>query len=109
MKELNPYCKVSVHTGSITKELLADFDVVVITDNYNQEELVEINSFCRANKKGFIYSGILGLYGLCFVDYGDSHQVFDTNGEEPRNSIVVGVTQDAEGLVTVHEDKRHGF
>ncbi|KAL4461677.1 hypothetical protein ABPG72_016686 [Tetrahymena utriculariae] len=109
LKELNPYCKVSVHTGQITKELLADFDVVVITDNYNQDEIVDINAYCRANKKGFIYSGILGLYGLCFVDFGDSHSVFDTNGEEPRNSIVVGVTQDAEGLVTVHEDKRHGF
>lgn len=35
LKELNPYCKVSVHSGKITKELLADFDVVVITDNYN--------------------------------------------------------------------------
>ena len=60
--------------------------------------------------KGFIYSGMLGLYGFAFVDFGNKHNIFDPNGEEPRNCIVVGVTTDKnEVLVTVHEDKRHGF
>lgn len=83
---------MTVHNGAITPEVLADFDVVVITDNYNREELVRINTFCRENKKGFIYSGLLGLYGFGFVDFGNHHSVFDKDGEEPRNAIVVNVT-----------------
>lgn len=92
LRELNPYCKVSVFTGKIDLSYLVDFDIVVITDNYDEGEIVEINNYCRANKKGFIYSGMLGLYGFGFVDFGESHNVFDMNGEEPRNMIVASVT-----------------
>jgi len=48
---------VEVHKGAITAEVLANFDVVVITDNFNEKEAVEINDICRANNKGFIYAG----------------------------------------------------
>lgn len=81
-----------MHNGAITEAVLSEFDVVVITDNYNKAELTRINAYCRAHRKGFIYSGVLGLYGFGFVDYGEAHSVFDTNGEEPRNAIVVNVT-----------------
>lgn len=72
--------------------MLANYDVVVITDSYNKQDLIRINEFCRSHKKGFIYSGLLGLYGFGFVDFGDHHTVVDPNGEEPRNAIVVGVS-----------------
>jgi ubiquitin-activating enzyme E1 len=80
LKELNPYCTVEVHKGAITDEVLANFDVVVITDNFNLKEAVQISKICRAHNKGFIFSGLLGLYGFTFVDFGQSHQVFDLDG-----------------------------
>jgi len=48
---------VDVHRGAITAEVLAKFDVVVITDNFNQKEVVEISNICRDINKGFIYAG----------------------------------------------------
>lgn len=81
----------------------------MFTDFYDQAKLVEFNNFCRSKNIGFIYSGNLGLYGFAFVDFGDKFKCFDQNGEEPRNAIVVGISQDTQGRVTVHEDKRHGF
>jgi len=81
----------------------------VFTDYYNKKKLIEFNNFCRSKGIGFIYSGNLGLYGFAFVDFGDKFKCFDANGEEPRNAIVVGISQDTQGRVTVHEDKRHGF
>jgi len=51
----------------------------------------------------------LGLYGYTFVDFGDKFRCFDINGEENKNSIVTMIERDEKGIVTVHEDKRHGF
>jgi ubiquitin-activating enzyme E1 len=82
---------------------------VVFTDFYNKSKLIEYNNFCRSKGIGFIYSGNLGLYGFTFVDFGEKHKIFDQNGEECRNAIVVAITQEEKGTVSVHEDKRHGF
>ena len=37
----------------------------------------------QENKIGFIYTGVVGLYGFCFVDYGEKHKILDPTGEEP--------------------------
>lgn len=49
------------------------------------------------------------MYGFAFVDYGKEHIVFDTDGVNVKNSIVVNITNDKEPIVTTHEDRRHGF
>lgn len=82
---------------------------MVVTDNYDQKYLVDLNNACRSKNVGFIYAGNLGLYGFTFVDFGDKHMVHDKNGEECRSTVIVGISQDAEGVVYSHEDKRHGF
>lgn len=81
--------------------------MVVFTDFYNRERLISANEFCRSRNIGFVSSGNLGLYGFAFVDYGNEHIVFDTNGESVRNSIIINITNDKEATVTCHEDKRH--
>lgn len=55
--------------------------MVIFSDYYNKDKLVEFNDFCRSKNIGFIYTGNLGLYGFAFVDYGKKFSVFDTNGE----------------------------
>ncbi len=55
--------------------------MIAFTDFYDFDKLVEIDNFCRVNKKGFIYSGHLGLYGFCFVDFGIDHKINDKDGE----------------------------
>jgi len=109
LQSLNYYVKVSTHVGELSEEFLAGFSVVVFTECYDEARLVQIDRFCRERKIGFIYTGNLGLYGFAFVDFGNEHKVHDSTGEDPRSAIVAGVTQATEGLVAVHEDKRHGF
>lgn len=50
-----------------------------------------------------------GLACSAFVDYGNEFAVHDVNGENCRSAIVVNIEKDEQGLVTVHDEKRHGF
>lgn len=52
---------------------------------------------------------LLGLYGFTFVDFGDAFKIFDQNGEELKPCLVSNITKEEEGVVFVHEDKKHPF
>lgn len=111
LTNLNEYVQVKHYTGEVNLDFLADFDVVVFTDCYDKEYLLKVDNFCRSREKpiGFIWSGALGLFGWTFVDFGDAHMVFDKDGEECLSTIVTSISQDEKGIVTVNDDKRHGF
>ena len=111
LKELNQYVDVSEHTGEIDEGFIKNFDLVVFTECYDQDFLCRINKFCRTQEKpiGFIWGGSLGLYGWTFVDFGDKHTIHDPNGEACQSTIITSISNEEEGLVTVSDDKRHGF
>lgn len=111
LRDLNPYVNVSIHEGEITNDYLTNFDVVVFTDSYDIDALIKYNNFCRNRDKpiGFIYTGLLGLYGFTFVDFGPKFACLDATGEDPKSAIISNITNEATGVVTTHEDKRHGF
>lgn len=111
LKDLNEYVDVQVHTGEVTTDFLSSFDVVCFTDCYDRDFLVKINDLCRTREKpiGFIWAGSLGLFGWTFVDFGDAHIVFDKDGEECLSTIITSISNEEKSVVTVHDDKRHGF
>lgn len=111
LKNLNPYVNVNVSNEQITENLLLQYDVVIFTDYYNKKELIKINNFCRSQEKpiGFIFTGILGLFGFTFVDFGNNHTVFDKNGENCVVNLVTHITNEKEGIITCQEDKRHNL
>lgn len=82
---------------------------MVVLDSYNRDYLVKLNKAFHQKNLGFIYAGNLGLYGFCFVDFGDSHRIFDATGEEGKNVHIAGITQEERGLVCLHEEKKHGL
>jgi membrane carboxypeptidase/penicillin-binding protein len=51
----------------------------------------------------------LGLYGFTFVDFGDAFKCFDQTGLENKPCLISSISQDKEGIVLLHEDKRHPF
>jgi len=110
LAQLNPYCKVSVHSGPVTEEVLADFSCAVFTET-DQTELIRHNEFCRSRSPaiGFVAADCFGLAGSVFVDFGDEFAVFDKDGEEPKSAIVAGITQESPGAVHTHHERRHGF
>ena len=46
------------------------------------EDLYELNNLCRKNNINFIYTLNLGLTGFLFNDFGESHSIYDYNGEK---------------------------
>lgn len=111
LMDLNEYVEVQLHSGEVTCEFLSAFDVVCFTDCYDRDFLVKINDFCRSREKpiGFIWTGCLGLFGWTFVDFGDAHIVFDKDGEECLSTIITSISIEEKSIVTVNDDKRHGF
>lgn len=107
--ELNENVKLSIYNAEITADYLKQFDVAVFTEFYDKDKLIEFNNAMHSLNKGFIYTGILGLYGFGFVDYGEEHPVFDATGEQNKTAILANITQEENGLVSVHAEKRHGF
>ena len=51
---LNPYVKVSIMDGNILDNLKR-FNLIIITEILNSNELKKINQACRENNIGFIY------------------------------------------------------
>jgi len=110
LKELNNYVKSKVVTGEVNSDLCKDYDVVIVTELFQStEELFKLNEDLREQNKGFILSQTMGAYGYTFVDYGENFIVRDATGEETKSFIVTSVSNEKEAIVTVHDDKRHGF
>ena len=109
LSELNQYVKVNVAT-KLSIEDHKKYSLVCYTENFDDiNNLIAVNEFCRKNGVGFILSETLGAAGYAFLDFGDKHMVSDANGEQTKSFIISNISQDEQGLLTVHEDKRHSF
>ena len=106
---LNPYVKTEIMEGNdlikiIQNNLLnqdSKYDVVLISEFLLRDKIIEINKICRQNNIGFIYTVELGIYGFCFVDFGDNFYVKDENGKDPLNYFIKSITKDKKGIVTI--------
>jgi len=70
LQQLNPMVTVTADPGKSqdkNDEFFKGFDVVVAT-NCSKDELVRINSICRAEKILFYAGDIFGFYGFSFMD-----------------------------------------
>uniref|UniRef100_UPI00398E7F4A ubiquitin-like modifier-activating enzyme 1 isoform X2 n=1 Tax=Pristiophorus japonicus TaxID=55135 RepID=UPI00398E7F4A len=108
LEELNSYVPVSSCTGKLTKHLLQQFQVVVLTDSSLEEQL-QFGQFCHERSIRFIVADTKGLFSQLFCDFGEEFVVTDPNGEEPVHAAVLWVTKDNPGLVTCLDESRHGF
>jgi ubiquitin-activating enzyme E1 len=109
LAELNPHVPIKVLSKtSLTEADLAPFKVIVSTDLSKEENLM-ISDYAHAQNICFIQASSQGLFGHVFCDFGVVFNVQDTNGENPKSSIVNLITQESEGIVTGPDDSRHGF
>jgi len=70
LQQLNPMVTVSADKDKTTDkqaEFFKKFDIVVAT-NCGKDELVRINSICRAEKVLFYAGDVFGFYGFSFMD-----------------------------------------
>ena len=78
---LNKYVEVLIYKGNFREELNR-FNLIIITDIMEIEEIYEINEICRQSNLCFIYTLNLGLTGFIFNDFGENLSVNDINGEK---------------------------
>lgn len=108
LADMNSNVKIDVIKADSFEEAgakVSDFDVTVVCELFSFELMNKLNAAVRAAKKKLIVAVGLGLAGFVFDDFGLDHKVTDKNGEQEKSAIISNITED--GLVTVHEDKRH--
>ncbi|XP_059588518.1 ubiquitin-like modifier-activating enzyme 1 [Alligator mississippiensis] len=108
LAELNSYVAVSANTGPLTEDLLAAFQIVVLTNSPLEEQLW-VGDFCHTRGIKLVVADTRGLFGQLFCDFGDEMIVTDTNGEQPLSTMVSMVTKGCPGEVTCLDEARHGF
>lgn len=108
LAELNDYVPVRLLGGLLpcTAEALAPYKVVVLTEQSLVDQLI-INEVCHSLGISFINADTFGLFGSVFCDFGEEFTVSDQTGEPPLHGIIGGI--DADGIVTVAEETRHGL
>ncbi|NXW25926.1 UBA1 enzyme, partial [Circaetus pectoralis] len=108
LAELNAYVAVTSTRQPLSQELLAPFQVVVLT-NSSLEEQLWVGDFCHSHGIKLVVADTRGLFGQLFCDFGDDMVVTDTNGEQPLSAMVSMVTKGCPGEVTCLDEARHGF
>ncbi|KAK7475147.1 hypothetical protein BaRGS_00033639 [Batillaria attramentaria] len=112
--ELNPYVKVSTLTEPLSPSTdisyLQEFQCVILTE-CSMEVQLRVNSFCRSCSPQikFIISDVFGVFGCAFCDFGDTFEVLDPTGEEPREVFIADVTKANPGVVTCLDQRLHGL
>ena len=108
LSELNPYVTVSIMRftdGKIFVQKIPEFDVVVLTEFYPSNFLINVNYTCRKNNVKFIYACNLGLAGYIFSDFGANHIIFDESGSTERSFNITNITKAEKGLITIDNEK----
>lgn len=112
--ELNPYVSLNVLTHSIEDttnlDYLKQYQCVILTELPLHLQ-VKINKFCREQSPQirFISADVYGVFCSAFCDFGDSFEVTDPNGEEPKDIFIESISKDNPALVTCLREKMHGL
>ena len=109
LSELNPHVTCDV-LAEFENEVVTNYNVVLVTEMFwGTDRCKEINALCRSNNIGYIQCENMGLASYAFLDYGPNFMVTDKDGEATKQFIVVGIEQQENPQVMVHEDKRHSY
>ncbi|XP_076443646.1 ubiquitin-like modifier-activating enzyme 6 [Babylonia areolata] len=114
LAELNPYVKIATMTEplNLSTDLtyMKQFDCVILTECRLSVQLY-VNKFCRACSPlvKFISSDVFGVFGSAFCDFGDTFEVMDPTGEEPKEVFIAKITKADPGVVTCLDNRLHGL
>ncbi|KAM6414068.1 ubiquitin-like modifier-activating enzyme 7 [Rhynochetos jubatus] len=99
LAELNPHVVVAAHTGELSEDFLASFQVVVLTESPLEEQL-RVGDFCHAQGIRFIVADAKGLAGQLFCDFGERFVIDDPAEGDPVCAAVQHISQGNPGVVT---------
>ena len=103
LSELNTNCVVNKYSGTLNKEVISKYHIVVFTDFKFNEFYFELNEYCRSKNIKTIFAQSKGFFGFVFCDFCN-YYTNDTNGEKAKTGIIISNT---EKIYTT--DKPHDF
>eukprot|EP00768_Dysnectes_brevis_P008299 gnl/Dysnectes_brevis/742_a815_3218.p1 GENE.gnl/Dysnectes_brevis/742_a815_3218~~gnl/Dysnectes_brevis/742_a815_3218.p1 ORF type:complete len:995 (+),score=447.52 gnl/Dysnectes_brevis/742_a815_3218:51-3035(+) len=92
LQELNPHCKVSLHTGPLTPAFVLSHSCVVFSEM--TPEFPSLAEQCHANNIPIVLGTSAGLCGRVFSDFGEEFVVHDVDGERVDDLAISHVTLD---------------
>uniref|UniRef100_A0A672I9D2 E1 ubiquitin-activating enzyme n=1 Tax=Salarias fasciatus TaxID=181472 RepID=A0A672I9D2_SALFA len=105
---LNPHVHVSAHTGPLNKDLILQFEVVVLTDS-SLDDQKQFGELCHSHGIKLIIADTKGLCGQLFCDFGEKFEVLDQDGEAPASVMIQHISKDNPGVVICTDDRKHGL
>lgn len=116
LSELNPYVSMDVLTHGIEDSTdlnyLCQYQCIIVTE-LSLDLQLKINKFCRQKSPqiAFISCDVYGVFCSAFCDFGDSFEVMDINGEEPRDIFIEDISKSNPAVVRVLQvkEKTHGL
>ena len=101
--ELNYHVKCDYLKEGRIEEHIKEYDIIVITEIMEIDDLKKINEICHNNKKGFIYSLIFGLSFYCFVDFGE-HIINNKDYSDIRKYFIKEITKGKTTKITIDNE-----
>jgi len=108
LADLNPYVKVDVYDGDIEERMIANFTLVICTEQCFGE-CVQTNDVCHALGVKFIMVQSRGVFGSIFCDFGKDFVVYDDDGENPAMGLISSISRDKDGIVATMDEERHNM
>ena len=110
LRDLNPYVQVNVVSGSdVLQAVQRGAYCAVLMCGLPLADQLAVDAECHSRSIPFLSASALGLFGSIFVDVGRSFVVSDATGEPPVRGLVSHISNAVDGVVTVHEESRHGL
>uniref|UniRef100_A0A3B5RDU7 Ubiquitin-like modifier-activating enzyme 6 n=1 Tax=Xiphophorus maculatus TaxID=8083 RepID=A0A3B5RDU7_XIPMA len=112
--DLNPYVQVDMSSLPVDDNtdlsFLRKYQCVILTEaSLNLQK--RINTFCHSQQPPIRFIGC-DAYGICariFCDFGETFEVSDPTGEEPKEIFIQSITQNNPGIVTCMDNHPHGL
>ena len=103
LRTLNPHVNVSIMEGDNILKNLKKYNLIVISEMIDENNLIKIDEECRNNHIGFIYSCALGISGFIFSDFGTNFIIKDFNGVENKYYMIQNITNEKQGKITIDD------
>ena len=87
LKELNYNVECDYLKDENYSKHIDEYDIIVITEIMDIDELILVNKLCHEKRKGFIYCLVFGLTFFCFVDYGE-HIIKNSKYTEKKKNFI---------------------
>ena len=105
LKELNNYvdCDYLKDGYKNISDLIDEYDIIVITEIIDINEIKKINKLCHEKKKGFIYCLVFGLTFFCFVDFGE-HIIKNSTNSESKKYFIKNISKGKNTEITIDNE-----